>query len=224
MGDAVRFVFVPGASHGPWCWERVQSALARMGEESLAVDLPIEDEQAGTREYADVVLEAMSGVDEDVVLVGHSLGGLTIPLVAAEREIGRLVFVAGVLPVPGMSLMMQRAREPEMVFPNLGGSLALRYYNAATDDDAAWALGQLRAQAQLPYDEITPLRSWPDVASSWILGTQDNVVNPQWAIRAARERLGIEAIVMEGADHSPFLSRAEELAHLLIAVTRDVAE
>ena len=46
------------------------------------MDLPIDDPTAGPVEYADAVCHAMSEVDDEVVLVGHSLGGLVIPIVA----------------------------------------------------------------------------------------------------------------------------------------------
>ena len=45
---------------------------------------------------------ALAGADEDVVVVGHSLGGLTIPLVAAGRPVRRLIF---------LSLLMETQRK-----------------------------------------------------------------------------------------------------------------
>jgi Asp-tRNA(Asn)/Glu-tRNA(Gln) amidotransferase A subunit family amidase len=41
------------------------------------------------------------------VLVGHSLGGLTVPLVAASRPVRRLVFLCGLIPELGRSLVDQ---------------------------------------------------------------------------------------------------------------------
>ena len=40
----------------------------------MAVDLPCEDESAGWRDYADFVVDAL-GERQNVVVVGHSLGG-----------------------------------------------------------------------------------------------------------------------------------------------------
>jgi esterase/lipase len=39
-----------------------------------------------------VVVAAIPTSDDDVVVVGHSLGGLTIPLVAQARPVRSLVF------------------------------------------------------------------------------------------------------------------------------------
>ena len=50
----------------------------------IAPDLPSEDEAAGLWDYADAVVEAV-GDRRDLVVVGHSLGGFTAPLVCARR-------------------------------------------------------------------------------------------------------------------------------------------
>ena len=47
------------------------------GHQAIAVDLPCEDKNAGAREYAGVVIDSLSDVKGAVVVVAHSLGGLT---------------------------------------------------------------------------------------------------------------------------------------------------
>jgi pimeloyl-ACP methyl ester carboxylesterase len=218
MSRETVFGLVHGGAHGAWCWQHLIGALDVLGYRSVAMDLPCEDESAGARRYADVVLDALAGAGEDVVLVGHSLGGLTTPLVASERPVRKLIFLSAVLPVPGKSLTQQQETEPEMVFPNPEGPSAFRrrLYGAAGDAEAEWALARIRPQAQKPYDEQTPLKTWPDVDSAYIVPTEDRAVNPAWGRKAARERLGVEAHEMIGADHSPFLSHPAELAELLV--------
>jgi pimeloyl-ACP methyl ester carboxylesterase len=76
--------------------------LRRSAISAIAPDLPIEDPTAGLREYAQVVVEALGDV-QNVVVVGHSLGGLTVPVVASLRPIARMVFLAGMIPEPGES-------------------------------------------------------------------------------------------------------------------------
>ena len=77
------FALVHGAWHGAACWARVVPELERRGHHAVAMDLPCDDPRAGVREYGDAVLAALHGAGDDVVVVGHSLGGLTIPVVAA---------------------------------------------------------------------------------------------------------------------------------------------
>ena len=106
------------------------------------MDLPCDDEDAGAAEYAAVVAEALSGVDGEVVLVAHSLGGLTVPLVAGARPTSRMIFLSGLLPSPGLSLRDQQAAEPEMMFPYKGGHAGLRerFYNECAPEDADRAM------------------------------------------------------------------------------------
>src|SRR3954454_25062964 len=94
------FWLVHGAWHGGWCWERLAPELEARGAQVVAPDLPCEDVDAGVSVYADVVDKALGEAD-DVVLVGHSLGGLTIPLVAARRPVRRLVYLCAFVPTPG---------------------------------------------------------------------------------------------------------------------------
>lgn len=183
------------------------------------MDLPCEQQDAGAREYAATIVEALRDVDEPVVLVGHSMGGVSIPLVPALRPVLRMIFIGALMPIPGTSIAEQRSREP-MSFPYIGGRAGLRdrFYNACTDADADWAMSMMRPQSPRPLDEVTPLERWPAVESSYILGTEDHATNPEWSRQAARERLGTEAVELVGSDHSPFLSRPAELASVLVAL------
>lgn len=185
----------------------------------VAMDLPIDDETAGAAEYAAVAVATLARVLDPVVIVGHSLGGVAVPLIAESRPTSRMVFISAVLPSPGKSLDEQRLEEPEMLFPYVGENNGLnkdRFYNACSPEDAEWAFHQLRYQSRRPFQEITPLEKWPLVPSSYIVCTEDHAVNPAWGRQVARHRLGTDAIELIGSDHSPMLNRPAELARLLV--------
>src|SRR5687768_10806830 len=93
-----RFVLVHGAWHGAWCWDRVIPELGSRGHSAVAVDMPVDEPTAGWNEYADAVTRAIAD-DVPVVLVGHSLGGHVVPIVAERARVERTVFLAGGLPV-----------------------------------------------------------------------------------------------------------------------------
>jgi len=213
------FGLVHGGGHGAWCWQRVIASLQHLGSEAIAMDLPVDSEQAGAREYADVILNALADVRGPVVLVAHSLGGAALPLVAEKRETKRMIFLSATLPVPGKSLDQQRAEEPDMLFPYVGENGGLnkdRFYNRCTPEDADWACRQMRYQARKVFAEITPLQEWPPVPISCIVCSEDHAVNPEWGRRAAHRRFGVEAVVLVGSDHSPMISRPDELARLFV--------
>src|SRR6202521_652128 len=96
----MHFVLVHGAYHGAWCWDALRRELVVDGHTTSAVDLPCEDPQAGGERYADEVVHSMPKTAEGVVLVGHSLAGLTIPVVAGRTRTLMTIYLCALLPVP----------------------------------------------------------------------------------------------------------------------------
>ena len=102
------FALVHGAWEGAWIWERLTPELEARGHRVVAMDLPCEDAAATFEAYADVVVGALEAEElEEVVVVGHSLAGLTIPIVAARRAVSRLIYLCALVPIPGRSLVEQ---------------------------------------------------------------------------------------------------------------------
>ena len=68
------FAFIHGAGDVGWYWHLVEAELRRRGHDTVAPDLPIDDDDAGLSEYANVVVGAI-GDRQDVVVVAQSFGG-----------------------------------------------------------------------------------------------------------------------------------------------------
>jgi pimeloyl-ACP methyl ester carboxylesterase len=111
---AETFVLVHGAWHGGWCWAAVINQLEKLGDRAYAVDLPghgmnYADRSKVTREsYINYVAEFIEQHDlKNVVLAGHSLGGLTIPGVAAKipSRIKRVVWVTALVALDGQPIV-----------------------------------------------------------------------------------------------------------------------
>ena len=220
---------VHGSYHGAWCWDRLRPELEALGHRAITMDLPISTPGLGAADYAHAVVDALEGTDEPAI-VGHSMSGLIIPLVAQRRPVRRLVFLAGFLPEPGMSINGQRAAEPidgriapsTSEWTDLGDDVWMVGPTTATElffhdvppDVARWATDQLRPQSYAVMNEVTPLETWPDVESRTIVCADDRALNPDWYRTASKERLGIEAVEIAGG-HSPFLTRPAELARII---------
>jgi pimeloyl-ACP methyl ester carboxylesterase len=226
------FALVHGAWHGAWCWERLVPELAAGGHRVVADDLPCEDVRAGCREYAEVVLGSLADTpDDDVVLVGHSAGGLTLPLIAAARPVRGMVLVSALLPRPAQRFVDQNALESILLSDYQAGvgldgagrrrwsdpDLARRtMYSGCSEADAAWAFARLRPQASTMYTEPSPLAEWPDVPLIDVRGDDDQLVSPAWAAQAVPARLGVAPIVLAGAGHTLIVSHAGQLAEILL--------
>lgn len=230
------FGLVHGAGHGAWCWERLAPILEARGHRVFTMDLPCEDQTAGNERYAEVVDRAIPAAN-DLVLVGHSLAGLTVPLVAARRPVARLVFLCAQVPEFGRSLFDQVQANPELYHPvsrtHSGrltaddGTVTFRdeaaardvFFQDCTPADVSWAFARLRPQAAAPRREVCPLSSWPPGDRAYILCREDHAISTAWSRRVARERLGVEPIEL-GGGHSPFISQPSALADVLDRLAR----
>jgi pimeloyl-ACP methyl ester carboxylesterase len=111
---AETFVLVHGAWHGAWCWAAVINQLEKLGDRGYAVDLPghgmnrADRSKVTLQRYVETVAKFIEGRDlKNVVLAGHSLGGLTIPGVAAKipARIKRVVWVTALVALDGQPIV-----------------------------------------------------------------------------------------------------------------------
>jgi len=223
-------MLVHGAWHGAWCWERLMPELEALGHRSLAVDLPSDEPNATFETYADVVVDALSAEDEEVILVGHSMAGMTIPLVADRRPVRSLIYLCSLVPLPGHSFLEQLAVEPDALLHEyqagieddergtgrwIDDDLAHRILYADCEDEVAQAaIRRLRPQARTPYGKPCVLERFPSSRSTYVVCSEDRLVNPAWSRGDAARRLGAELVELPGS-HSPFLSRPREVAEII---------
>jgi pimeloyl-ACP methyl ester carboxylesterase len=205
-----KFVFVHGAWHGGWCWERVAGELERRGHATSAPDLPCDQVGLTVHDYAAVV-----GPQPDAVVVGHSMGGLTIPLITARVT----VFLAALVPAAGVYAGLDpaftgtvRDELGRSVWPDLETARE-RLYPDLGEDDAREAFRLLRPQA--PVEAVVELPAGIRVS---IVTLRDRAIRPEWQASMAREVLGVEPFELD-AGHSPFLTHPLEVADLLESVS-----
>ena len=226
------FGLIHGAWHGAWCWERLVPELERRGHRAVAVDLPCDDPAPGIMDNARLVADALAaaGAGEDVVVVGHSLGGVVAPVVPLLRPVKRVVFLAALIPRPGRSLGEVLGAEPDATTEafaklprNVGdqGSVSWDrdvaeafFYRDCDPDTARWASGQLRTQYWTTSRERSPLEAWPDCELVSMVCTADELVTPDWSRRITRDVLGVEPAELPGG-HFPMLGIPGALAEAL---------
>jgi pimeloyl-ACP methyl ester carboxylesterase len=126
-------LFVHGLGHGAWCWEHWQAAAAEAGYPAYAVSLRGHGTSAGRlrtallSHYVDDVVATASALPGPVVLVGHSMGGMSIVALAEERPelFGDKVVGVALISTTAGGLDPHRVLVPALP-STLGSTLALR--------------------------------------------------------------------------------------------------
>jgi pimeloyl-ACP methyl ester carboxylesterase len=204
------FVLIHGGGGSSWDWHLVAPRLGELGHVPITVDLPSEDESAGWPQYVDTVLGAV-GNGSDLVVVGHSLGGFTAPLVCARVPATLLVLVAAMIPSPGETLAdwWKNTGHEETGYDDV-------FYHDVGPELEAEARRRERNESSKALGEPWPLDGWPETPTRYLVCRDDRMFPAAWARRHARERLGIEPDEIDGG-HYVSLSRPVELAHRLTA-------
>jgi hypothetical protein len=205
------YVLIHGSQHSSWYWHRVVPRLEALGHEAIAVDLPCDDDAAGLAEYSQTILRAV-GDKRGVILVAHSLGGFTAPLVSEPLSASLIVLVAAMVPLPGefagqwwtnTGHRFPEPFDPEVIFAHdLPPSLAAELPR------------HLRRQSDTPFGEPWPLDAWPDVPTRFLLCRDDRFFTADFLRRVVPERLGFLPDEMSGG-HLPALARPDELVERL---------
>jgi pimeloyl-ACP methyl ester carboxylesterase len=232
------FVLVHGSWHGGWCWERIVPRLEAAGHRAVAVDLPghganaLPVNEVSLERYVAHLGAVLAAEREPVVLVGHSMGGLTISA-TAERvpgHIAQLVYVTGYLLRDGQCIRDVAQDDTETriaanrVMAPDGRSSTVRaealvetFYHLCPPADAAAACARLVPQAFAVL--TTPLHvtaaNWGRLPRAYIRCLQDRAIGPksQTAMLAATP---CDPVIDMDTDHSPFYSAPDALtAHLL---------
>jgi pimeloyl-ACP methyl ester carboxylesterase len=210
------FVLIHGGGGSAWDWHLVVPELQGLGHDTVAVDLPSEDESAGWSDYGDTVVAAL-GDRGNLVVVGHSLGGFTAPLVCNRVAVDALVLVAGMIPAPG-ELFGDWWTNVRYEGSEYEGDDEV-FYHDVPPALAEEAKRRGRDESSRALREPWPLQAWPNTPTSYLLCRDDRMFPPIWARSHARERLGVEADEMDGG-HYITLSRPHELVERLDTYAR----
>jgi pimeloyl-ACP methyl ester carboxylesterase len=218
------FALIHGGGDVGWYWHLVEAELRRRGHDTVAPDLPCDDDSAGLDDYADTVVDAI-GDRGDLVVVAQSYGGFTAPLVAARCDARSLVLVAAMIPTPGESpaewwdntgyrqAVEEQARRDGGLTGNEDPFVA--FYHDVPRALAEEALTRERSESQAAYDTPWPLDAWPNVPTRFVLCTEDRFFPAAFMRKVVATRLGgtPEEIT---AGHCVALSHPRELAAMLV--------
>jgi pimeloyl-ACP methyl ester carboxylesterase len=227
-------VLVHGGGCTKECW---QLMVPHVDGEVVAVDLPGRGDRPGdlarigVADFVDAVVDDIVARDlREVVLVGHSLAGLTIPQVAGRipERIRALVFVSCTVPRDGQSsydtldpeIQALSDQAPPDSLNTLDPEIQKAVFYNDVDDPALleWAVALVVPEAPYTVKEPMVLSTMPhDIRRVWVRLTRDVIVAPEKQDRFVQNLGGAEVIELDAA-HMAMISRPRELAEVLNAV------
>lgn len=226
------YVMVHGSWGGGWIWSRLATQLRQRGHHVLAPSLTglgdrahlLSDQVTLETHIEDIAALLRLERLRDVVLVGHSYGGMVVTgAVAREpRAVARIAYIDAFVPEPGQSCVdiLPWAREPfeALASPHAGlymDPMDPEQLGVTSPQDAAW----IRERSSLmPIAAV--LDPLPDTAipgavasaSTTFISCRRPGLFPD-AASMARNR-GWSLVELD-SDHFPFVTHVDEVAEIL---------
>ncbi|WP_288982532.1 alpha/beta fold hydrolase [uncultured Flavobacterium sp.] len=232
------YVLIHGAWHGAWCWTKIISLLEEQGHKVITPNLPghghdeTPTENVTLQSYTDVICEILDSLDESVILVGHSMGGLVISQVAEYRplKIKQLIYIAAyVLKNEGTILSNLIKDSESMLIKNIDfktertevriiqDEIKEIFYGDCSDLDITFAKSFITNQSIGPIKTRLVLNEekFNQIPKKYIECLNDNAISINMQ-RKMYSEFSFDVIHSLNSSHSPFFSSPIELVSLII--------
>ena len=211
-------------------WEGVYKSLTKNGYKVSVVQNPttsLADDVAATK-------RVIAAADGDVILVGHSYGGVVITEAGTDPKVAGLVYITAFAPDRGESVAKLIANPPPgapvpPILPPQDGFLLLdrAKFAASFAADVEPGLAEFMANAQVPWGldalggEVTE-PAWK-VKPSWYLVATDDKMIPVPAQRMMANRAGAKTADQAGS-HAVYVSQPQAVAAIIEDAARGVTK
>lgn len=232
-------VLIHGGAHAGDCWDLTVAELARQEPQLrfLAVDLPGRGSKPANLAdvtIADFVDSVVADVEDaglgDVVVVGHSLGGLTVPGVVAKlgtRRVREMVMLSAFVPPQGRSVaqalrgpLVPLARSAGLIgrsFPMPVAAARFAFCNGMTREQRRFALSRLYPESVKVIVEPVDRGEMPhDVPRTWVMTLRDRALSARQQHNCITVLGGVDTIVAIDTCHDAMISEPRRLAEILI--------
>ena len=218
-------VLVHGAFADGSSWSRVIPLLQKKGYRVSAVQLPLTslvDDVAATRR----VIERQP---DDVLLVGHSWGGVVVTEAGNTAKVKALVYLSALVPDSGESAqgLLQRHGAPmEGMTPDAAGLIWLddpQAFHAVMAGDLPLSMARELAAVQKPlaaraFADPVSHAAWRDKPSWYLVTTNDHALPPR-VQRALADELNAHTVVL-ASSHLSMASHPDKVAALIDEAAR----
>jgi pimeloyl-ACP methyl ester carboxylesterase len=234
------FILVHGAWHGVWCWKYIIPILEDKGHKVLLPNLPELDSNCNEiknislKLYVETVVNLINSQNDNVILLGHSFGGVIISEVAEAlpNKVQSLVYLCAFMLKDNQKLMdiVKDAPSPYLKLDFLEDfsfcrvkeeAVALAFYNKCKKEDIDFATPLLLKH---PYATFNiPVRiteqKYGTILCYYIECVNDNAISID-AQRKMWHLQQIDKVYTMDTDHSPFFSAPEKLVKILDEIAK----
>jgi pimeloyl-ACP methyl ester carboxylesterase len=237
---APTIVFVHGGQHTGACWQPTVEAIkaANPGVQTVSVDLPGRRNEPGDLATLtidqcarSVVRQIDAAGAEKVMLVGHSMAGLTLPatatLLGADR-VSRMVYLACCVPPQGKTVMSTLkppvswfaeilGRFQKVSKPMPGPIAKWMFANGMTDAQKSQVVAGLVSESSSVTREPVDRSKMPDIETTWIITKQDNSLKPALQREFIANLGNVNEVIEIDTCHNAMMSEPTQLAGLLLS-------
>lgn len=237
------YLLIHGAWHGAWCWNKVVPLMTNKGHKVIAIDLPSHGSDTTNPnsirldDYVRKVTETAIRIDGQIILVGHSMGGIVISQAAeilGKNKVFKLIYLDAFLPknnesVSSLARLIEDALPKDTSRLTIGKGLILSedkrtsvfkpevadklFYHDCTQSDKDFAHKNLSRQSFAPLGTpvIVSDSIYGKIPKYFILCTDSKDLDKS----ILPTRVKCEKVVKLKSSHSPFFSSPKKLAKIL---------
>jgi pimeloyl-ACP methyl ester carboxylesterase len=232
------YLLVHGAWVGGWSWEKVTPLLEAKGHKVKVVDLPGHGmdktplTEITLQAYTDKVCQALDNLDDRVILVGHSMGGIVISQAAEARpgKIEKLVYLTAYLLENGEAFIQAAQEDQESLagqniilsedgsyITTVEESIKNVHFPDSTDEDVERVKELIVPQPTSPL--ATPIHiteeNYGSIPRVYIECTNDLVISPS-AQKRMYTKMPCEKVLSLESSHTPNYGSPHALVEQLI--------
>ncbi|WP_238963384.1 alpha/beta hydrolase [Mycobacterium paraintracellulare] len=232
-------VLVHGGEHAGDCWDLVVAELRcqEPGLRTLAVDLPGHGNKPGdlaTVTIAEWVDSVVADIEDaglrDIVIVGHSMAGVTVPGVVAKlgsSRVREMILATAFVPPEGsaiadtlggpLAIFARRAARIGRPMKIPAPAARWAFCNGMTPAQRRLTMSTLHAEsARIPGEPVDRSGLPDDVPRTWILTTRDRALSVRSQQASITALGGVDTIVPIDACHELMFSHPELFAQILL--------
>jgi pimeloyl-ACP methyl ester carboxylesterase len=232
-------VLIHGGAHAADCWDLTVAELAGQAPELrvLAVDLPgraSRPADLATATISDWVNSAVADIEDaglgDVVVVGHSMAGLTVPGIVAKLgapRVREMILLAAFVPPQGSSvvdtlrgplapLARSAGRIERNSFPMPIALARFAFCNGMTREQRRLTLSRLCMESPTVIFEPADRSDLPDgVPRTWVMTLRDRALSVRQQLTAIESLGGVDTMICMNGCHDVMFSEPKLLANIL---------